>query len=66
MQTSRMTYYYVKRDKLLQTNNTWNLIRLLYDKVPIGCNSVYKIKYKYDGYKVKSYLVVMATLKLKV
>lgn len=33
----------------LETNKTWIIVQLPSGKVSIGCNWVYKIKYKVDG-----------------
>jgi len=33
----------------LEANNTWNLTSLPVGKQPIGCQWVYKIRYKVDG-----------------
>jgi hypothetical protein len=35
--------------KALELNNTWVLVDLPYDKHPIGCKWIYKIKHKSDG-----------------
>lgn len=34
---------------VLEQNHTWTLISLPFDHHPIGCNSMYKIKHKFDG-----------------
>ena len=45
--------------KALESNNTWILSKLLHEKKPVGCKSIFTVKYKADGSveRYKAYLV---------